>query len=131
VFSQQSTKLKKSVHGLTCKLQYMVASFRLESAESSWVKEERETKFLFSEQEVITQTVFSHLQNVFFLQNFVLTFFSYHPMGRYLTRGQFHQHSTCSFYVRKLRAQLFCAYVLGLYFIGARLLEQKLRVERW
>ncbi len=45
--------------------------------------------------------------------------------------GQFHQHSTHSFYVRKLRAQLFCAYVLGLYFTGARLLAQKLCVERW
>ncbi len=31
--------------------------------------------------------------------------------------------------VRKLRVQLFCAYVLGLYFTGARLLVQKLRVE--
>ncbi len=45
--------------------------------------------------------------------------------------GQFHQCSTCSFYIRKLRAQLFCAYDLGLYFIGARLLAQKLRVEHW
>jgi hypothetical protein len=36
--------------------------------------------------------------------------------------GQFHQRSMCSFYVCKLRAQLFCAYVLGLYFTGARLL---------
>jgi hypothetical protein len=26
---------------------------------------------------------------------------------------QYHQHSTCSFYVRKLHAQLFCAYILG------------------
>jgi hypothetical protein len=100
-------------------------------AGSSWVKKEGETKSLFSGQEVITQTVFSHLKNVFFLQNFFFTFFSYHPMGRYLTRGQFHQRSTCIFYVRKLQAQLFCAYVLGLYFTGARLLEQKLRVERW
>jgi hypothetical protein len=38
------------------------------------------------------------------------------------TCSQFHQRSTRSFYVRKLRAQLFCAYVLGLYFMGARLL---------
>jgi hypothetical protein len=45
--------------------------------------------------------------------------------------GQFHQHSTRSFYVRKLHAQLFCAYILGLYFTGARLLAQKLRVEHW
>jgi hypothetical protein len=44
---------------------------------------------------------------------------------------QFHQRSTCSFYVRKLRAVLFCAYVLGLYFTGARLLAQKLRVKCW
>ncbi len=32
--------------------------------------------------------------------------------------------------VRKLRAQI-CAYVLGLYFVGARLLAQKLHIERW
>jgi hypothetical protein len=43
--------------------------------------------------------------------------------------GQFHQHSTCSFYVRKLRAQLFYAYVLDLYFTGVSLPAQKLRVE--
>ncbi len=46
------------------------------------------------------------------------------------TWGQFHQRSTCSFYVRKFRTQLFCAYVLGLYLTGARLLAQKLCVER-
>ncbi len=46
-------------------------------------------------------------------------------------RGQFHQHSTSSFYVRKLRAQLFCAYVLGLYFTGVSLPAQKLLVECW
>ncbi len=45
--------------------------------------------------------------------------------------GQFHQRSIHSFYVRKLRVQLFCAYILGLYFTGARLLAQKLRVEPW
>jgi hypothetical protein len=44
--------------------------------------------------------------------------------------GQFHQRSTCSFYIRKLCAQLFCAYVLGLYFTGVRLLVQKLCIER-
>ncbi len=43
--------------------------------------------------------------------------------------GQFHQHSMCSFYVPKFRSQLFCAYVLCLYFTGARLLAQKLCVE--
>jgi hypothetical protein len=47
------------------------------------------------------------------------------------TWGQFHQRSTHSFYGHKLRAELFCAYVLGLYFTGARLLVQKLRVEHW
>ncbi len=47
------------------------------------------------------------------------------------TLGQFHQCSTCSFYVCMLRAQLFCAYVLGLYFTGARLLAQKSHLERW
>ena len=36
-----------------------------------------------------------------------------------------------SFYVHKFHAQLFCAYILGLYFTGARLLAQKLRLERW
>ncbi len=46
-------------------------------------------------------------------------------------RGQFHQSSMPSFYVRKLRAQLFSAYVLGLYFTGATLQVQKLCVERW
>jgi hypothetical protein len=43
--------------------------------------------------------------------------------------GQFHQRSTCNFYVRKLHMQLLCACVLGLYFTGAVLLAQKLRVE--
>ncbi len=43
------------------------------------------------------------------------------------TRGQLRQH----FYVRKLRIQLFCAYIIGLYFTGAKLSVQKLRVERW
>jgi hypothetical protein len=46
------------------------------------------------------------------------------------TEGQFHQHSTRSFYVLKLGAQLFCAYILGLYFIGVSLLAQKLLIER-
>jgi hypothetical protein len=39
--------------------------------------------------------------------------------------GQFHQRFMRSFYVRKLRPQLFGAYVIGLYFTGARLLAQK------
>ncbi len=51
--------------------------------------------------------------------------------GRIDSRGQFHQRSTLSFYIRKLCMQLFCAYFLGLYFTGARLLAQKLRVECW
>ncbi len=46
------------------------------------------------------------------------------------SRGQFHQHSTRSFYVRKLQAQLFCAYNLGLYFTGVNLPAQKLCVKR-
>ncbi len=46
-------------------------------------------------------------------------------------RCRFHQCSTCSFYKCKLRAQFFCAYVLGLYFTGINLLAQKLCVERW
>ncbi len=48
-----------------------------------------------------------------------------------LSRAQFHQHSMCSFYVRKVRAQIFCAYILGLYFTGTGLLAQKLHIERW
>jgi hypothetical protein len=44
-------------------------------------------------------------------------------------RGQFHQCSTCSFYVRKFCAQLFCAYILGLYFTGARLLMHRMLVK--
>jgi hypothetical protein len=47
------------------------------------------------------------------------------------TRGQFHQCSMHSFYIRKFCTQFFCAYVLGLYFIGARLLAQKLHIECW
>ncbi len=45
--------------------------------------------------------------------------------------GQFHQRSKRSFYVCKLRVQLFCAYVLGLYFTGVSLPAQKLRIECW
>ncbi len=45
------------------------------------------------------------------------------------TRGQFHQRSTRSFYIRKLRAKLFCAYVLALYFTGVSLPAQKLHVK--
>ncbi len=45
--------------------------------------------------------------------------------------GQFHQRSTRSFYGRKFSTQLFCAYIYGLYFTGARLLAQNLSVERW
>ncbi len=46
-------------------------------------------------------------------------------------KGQIHQRSTHSFYERKLRAQLFCAYILGLHFTGISLPAQKLRIERW
>ncbi len=45
--------------------------------------------------------------------------------------AQFHQPSTSSFYVRKLCAQVFCAYVIGLYFTDTRLLAQKLCLEHW
>jgi hypothetical protein len=51
--------------------------------------------------------------------------------ARKMLMAQFYQHSTSSFYVLKLRVQLFCAYILGLYLSGARLLAQKLRVEHW
>ncbi len=62
--------------------------------------------------------------------------FTGHPSGlgvkgRPLFTGSLGQHSTCSFYVGKFRPQLFCANVSGLYFTGARLLGQKLCVERW
>jgi hypothetical protein len=57
-------------------------------------------------------------------------FFKYFTMSPSFL-GQFHQRSTCSFYIRKFCGQLFCAYILGLYFIGARLLAQKLRLEHW
>jgi hypothetical protein len=43
--------------------------------------------------------------------------------------GQFHQCSTHSFYIRKLRMQLFCAYVLGLYFTEVSLPAQKLCID--
>jgi hypothetical protein len=49
----------------------------------------------------------------------------------HLTWGQFHKHCMHSFYVSKLHMQLFCVYVLGLYFSGVSLPVQKLRVERW
>jgi len=57
--------------------------------------------------------------------------FTHEQERRRDTRGQFHQRSTCSFYICKFRTQLFCAYVLGLYFTVVRLLVQKLPVERW
>ncbi len=47
------------------------------------------------------------------------------------TRSQFHQCSMRSFYVHKFREQLFCAFILGSYFIGTRMLAQKLHIERW
>jgi hypothetical protein len=46
-------------------------------------------------------------------------------------RAQFHQCSMYSYYTHKFCAQLFCAYILGLHFTGARLLAQKLGIERW
>ncbi len=55
--------------------------------------------------------------------------FVHYDMKNKVIWGQFHQFSTHSFYVCKLREQLFCAYVLGLYFTAARLLAQKLHVE--
>jgi hypothetical protein len=47
------------------------------------------------------------------------------------TKAQFHHCTTRSFYIRKLRTQLLCAYILGLHFTGARLMAQKLCVEHW
>ncbi len=40
--------------------------------------------------------------------------------------GQFHHYSTCSFYIGKLRTQLFCAYIFGLYFTGAKAAHRRL-----
>ncbi len=40
----------------------------------------------------------------------------------FATWGQFHQRSTRSFYVCKLRTQLFCTYILGLFFTGVQTL---------
>jgi hypothetical protein len=53
------------------------------------------------------------------------------PMTITLSSGQFHQCSMCSFYLRKLWVQLFCAYILGLYFTGISLPAQKLCIECW
>jgi hypothetical protein len=50
-------------------------------------------------------------------------------VGEIDTSGQFHQSSIHSFYVCKLPAQLFCAYVLGLYFTGVSLPAQRLSIE--
>ncbi len=46
-------------------------------------------------------------------------------------QGQFHQCSTCSFCICKLRVLLFCAYILGLYFTDVSLPAQKQRIDRW
>ena len=48
-----------------------------------------------------------------------------------ITRCQFHQRSTSSFFVQKSFEQLFCTYILGLYFFGTRKLAQKLLVKCW
>ena len=52
----------------------------------------------------------------------------------FLTREsscQFHQHFTSSFFIQKLFEQLFCTYILGLYFLGTRKLALKLLVKCW
>ncbi len=51
-----------------------------------------------------------------------------HTQSHIHIMGQSYHRSMPSFYVH---AQLFCAYVLGLYFTGARLFAQKLHIERW
>ncbi len=43
--------------------------------------------------------------------------------------GQFHQHFTRSFCTRKFREQLFCTYILDLYFFDARILVQTLLLK--
>jgi hypothetical protein len=40
-----------------------------------------------------------------------------------------YQHFTCGFFVKKFPTQLICTYILGLYFFGARISEQKLLLE--
>ena len=56
----------------------------------------------------------------------------YQPFGAKVPfRCQFHQHFTSSVFVRKSFEQLFCSYGLGLYFVGARILAQKLLVKCW
>ncbi len=71
------------------------------------------------------------IYRVIFLE--AVEFFTYNETNSITsnTWDKFHQCSMRSFYVCKLRAQLFCAYILGLYFTGARLLMQKMRVEHW
>ncbi len=54
---------------------------------------------------------------------------AYHCCKYVETWGQFHQYFTRIIYVSKLHAQLFCAYVLGLYFTDVSLPAQKLHVE--
>ncbi len=62
-------------------------------------------------------------------------------MPQYLTRisrtvylkvcRQFHQHFARGFFLRKFRAQLFCTYILGLYFFSTRLPAQKMLFYCW
>ncbi len=75
---------------------------------------------------------FSDLEeNRIFLGLFWRHFYKFGLFKFFATWGQFHQHSTCSLYVHKLRGQLFCAYILGLYFTGVSLAVQKLPIECW
>ena len=56
---------------------------------------------------------------------------SYRVAKNRQARGQFHQHSTSSFFVWKFLEQLFCTYIVGLYFFGVRKLGQKLCIKCW
>jgi hypothetical protein len=71
---------------------------------------------------------FSIYPSVYLIFIYFLLTQTYHAHTHSLW-GQFHQHSLRSFYIRKLRAQIFCAYILGLCFTGVSLPAQKLRIE--
>ncbi len=84
--------------------------------------------FRSSHYKCLTLVKVTHRQG---FQNNICQFSRKKIIYRIAFRGQFHQRSMRSFYVCKLRPQLFCAYVLGLYFTGVSLPAQKLCVERW
>ncbi len=48
-----------------------------------------------------------------------------------ITCGQFHQHFIHGFFVRKCLEQIFCTYILGLYFFGKKVAAPKLLLKCW